>query len=190
MGKWGHQDYFKPVYLFHEKIPHAKKCKQKQTNKTKISGTKTTKAAVFCWQKRLRGWKSFVCVWWFSEFFVLFVVFVGAKSFLKKVTGLKCSWWPHLPMVLSQKLFLLPSKKCLLFLLILNSQKLLLEKLHNLRDAMSCHWSLCFLLSRCCLQDAMPCKWSSSDLLQVLRIRESVFYSQAFFTLHSFLHYF
>ena len=84
MGKWGHQDYFKPVYLFHEKILHAKKCKQKQTNKTKISGTKTTKAAVFCWQKRLRGWKSFVCVWWFLEFFVLFVVFVGAKSFCEK----------------------------------------------------------------------------------------------------------
>ena len=45
-----------------------------------------------------------------------------------------------------------------------------------------------FLLSPCYLQDTMPCQWSSSDVLpQVLRIWESVFYSQAFFTLHSFL---
>ena len=52
---------------------------------------------------------------------------------------------------------------------------------------MPCHWSLCFLLSPCYLQDAMPGEWSPSDLLQVLQIWESVFYSQAFFALHSFL---
>ena len=66
-------------------------------------------------------------------------------------------------------------------------QKLLSEKLRDLRDAMPRHWSLCFLVSPCYLQDAMPCQWSSSDLPRVLRIWESVFYSQAFFTLHSFL---
>ena len=48
--------------------------------------------------------------------------------------------------------------------------------------------NLCFLLSPCYLQDPMPCQWSVSDFLSwVLRIWESVFYSQAFFTLHSFL---
>ena len=52
---------------------------------------------------------------------------------------------------------------------------------------MTHHWSLCFLVSPCYLQDAMPCQWSSSDLPRVLRIWESVFYSQAFFTLHFFL---
>ena len=44
-----------------------------------------------------------------------------------------------------------------------------------------------FLGSPCYLQDAMPCQWSSSDLPRVLRIWESIFYSQAFFTLHFFL---
>ena len=59
--------------------------------------------------------------------------------------------------------------------------------LRDLRDAMPRHWSLCFLLSPCYLQDAMPCEWSSSDLPRVLRIWESIFYSQVFFTLQSFL---
>ena len=45
-------------------------------------------------------------------------------------------------------------------------QKLLLEKL-------------------CELRNAMPCHWSSSVLPGVLQIWESVFYSEAFFTLHS-----
>ena len=52
---------------------------------------------------------------------------------------------------------------------------------------MPCHWSLCFLVSPCYLQDAMSCQWSSSDLPRVLQIWESVFYFQAFFTLHFFL---
>ena len=56
-----------------------------------------------------------------------------------------------------------------------------------LRDAMPCHWSLCFLVSPCYLQDPMPYQWSSGDLSWVLQIWESVFYSQAFFTLHTFL---
>ena len=56
-----------------------------------------------------------------------------------------------------------------------------------LRDAMPCHCSLCFLVSPRYLQDAMLCQWSSSDLFCVLWIWESIFYSQAFFTLHSFL---
>ena len=37
------------------------------------------------------------------------------------------------------------------------------------------------------LTGAMPCQWSSSDLPRVLQIWETVFYAQAFFTLHSFL---
>ena len=45
-----------------------------------------------------------------------------------------------------------------------------------------------FLLSPCYLQDTMPCQWSSSEFLpRVLWIWENVFYSQTFFTLHSFL---
>ena len=56
-----------------------------------------------------------------------------------------------------------------------------------LTDAILCQWSLCFLVSPCYLQDAMPCQRSSSDLPWVLWIWESTFYSQAFFTLHSFL---
>ena len=40
----------------------------------------------------------------------------------------------------------------------------------------------------CYLQDTMPCQRSSSNFLpRLLRIWESVFYSQAFFTLHSFV---
>ena len=74
------------------------------------------------------------------------------------------------------------------FIYLFKFKKLLSEKLHDLRDIMPRHWSLCFLLSPCYLQDTMPCQWSFSDFLpRVLRIRESVFYSQAFFTLHSFL---
>ena len=67
------------------------------------------------------------------------------------------------------------------------SKKLLSEKLRDLRDTMPRHWSL-FWLSQCYLQGTMPCQWSSSDFLSwVLRIWESLFYSQAFFALHSFL---
>ena len=39
---------------------------------------------------------------------------------------------------------------------------------------------------QCYLQDTIPCQWST-DLLQMLWIWESGFYSQDFFTLHSFL---
>ena len=89
---------------------------------------------------------------------------------------------------LSKKPFLLFLKKNLaVILLALNSQKILLEKLCDLRDTMPPHWSLCLLLSLCYSHDTMPCQWSSSDLPRVLRIWESVFYSQAFFILHSFL---
>ena len=42
---------------------------------------------------------------------------------------------------------------------------------------------------QCYLQDTMPCQWSSGDLPRVLRISESVFYSQAFFILHTFRHF-
>ena len=52
---------------------------------------------------------------------------------------------------------------------------------------MARHWSLCFLVSPYDLQDTMSCQCSSSDLPWVIRIWESVFYSQGFFTLHSFL---
>ena len=44
-----------------------------------------------------------------------------------------------------------------------------------------------FLLSPCYVEDTMPHQWSFSDLPWVLRIWESVFYSPAFFTLHSLL---
>ena len=90
-------------------------------------------------------------------------------------------------LLVSKKLFLLPLKKSYeLFLLNLNSQKLLLEKLRDFRDAIPRHWSLCFLLLPCYLHDTMPCQWPSSDLLQVVRIWERLFYSQVVFTLLSF----
>ena len=68
------------------------------------------------------------------------------------------------------KSFRKKSKTYQLFLLTVISQKLLLEKLRDLWDAMPCHWSLCFLLSPCYLQDTMPSQGSSSDLPRVLRI--------------------
>ena len=75
------------------------------------------------------------------------------------------------------------------FVFLTKLKKLLLEKLRDLRDTMLRHWLLfVFLLSQCYLQDTMPCQWSSSEfLLRVLWIWENVFYSQTFFTLHSFL---
>ena len=75
------------------------------------------------------------------------------------------------------------------FVFLTKLKKLLLEKLRDLRDTMPRHWLLfVFLLSQCYLQDTMPCQWSSSEfLLRVLWIWENVFYSQTFFTLHSFL---
>ena len=30
MGKWGHQDNFRPVYIFYKKIPHAQKAQKLQ----------------------------------------------------------------------------------------------------------------------------------------------------------------
>ena len=72
-------------------------------------------------------------------------------------------------------------------MLTITSQKLFSEKVCDLPDTMSRHRSLCFLLSPFYLQDTMPCQWSSSHLPQVLRIWDSVFYLQAFLTLHSFL---
>ena len=110
-----------------------------------------------------RGWKSFVC---------------------KKKTSLKWSLWPHLTILLSQSYFCCPKKTCHRPP---NSQKLLSEELCDLWYVMPHHWSLCFLLSPCYLQDVMPCQWSSSDLPQVLQLWDRVFYSQAFFTLHSSL---
>ena len=46
--------------------------KQKQTNKTKISEQKTTKAAVFCAQRLLRGRNRFCWVWYFLCVWSLF----------------------------------------------------------------------------------------------------------------------
>ena len=38
MGNWGHQDHFKPVYVFTKRFQMPQNTyKQKQTNKTKIS---------------------------------------------------------------------------------------------------------------------------------------------------------
>ena len=59
------------------------------------------------------------------------------------------------------------------------------NKLKNLSGETPWLTELSFLVSPCYL---MSCQWSSSDLPQVLRIWESVFYYQAFLTLHSFLH--
>ena len=78
------------------------------------------------------------------------------------------------------------------------------ETLCYLRDTISSQWPPCFLilpvlLVRYCttkwsngtapvyLWDVMPRQWSPDNLPRVLRIWESVFYSQTLFTLHSFL---
>ena len=54
----------------------------------------------------------------------------------------------------------------------------------SVRQPLVAYPSLCvFLVSPCYLQDAMPCQWLSSDLPRVLRIWESVFYTQAYLTL-------
>ena len=115
--------------------------------------------------------------------------FVRVKSFLKKkinrfeiVLIASFTYTTSLKAISST-----PIKTYKLFSLAPNSQKLLSDKLRDLWDSMPRHWSLCVLLSPCYLQDAMPWHWSSSDLPRVLRIWESVFYSQTFFTLHSFL---
>ena len=66
IGNRGNQDNFKSVYYFSRyKNTH----NQKQTKKTKISKQKTTKVAVFCAQRLLRGrnrfcWvRYFLCAW-------------------------------------------------------------------------------------------------------------------------------
>ena len=104
------------------------------------------------------------------------MLFVHSKPFRKKkitINWLEIVLIPSFTILIAQKL---TSYFCWLW----TSYKLLSEKLCDLRDFWPCHWSLCFLVSPCYLQDAMPCQWSSSDLLQVLRIWEGVFYSQAF----------
>ena len=96
IGNWGYQDNFQPVYLicFYKKISRAQKHsqakknyrnknkqlknnknthKQKQNNKTKISKQKTTKAAIFCAQRLLRGRNHFCWVWYFLFVWNLFV---------------------------------------------------------------------------------------------------------------------
>ena len=52
-----------------------------------------------------------------------------------------------------------------IFLILIKYKKLLLEKLQDLQNTMSCQRSLCFLLWPCYLQGTKPCRWSSSDFL-------------------------
>ena len=96
---------------------------------------------------------------------------------------------------------------CIFFLL--NKKLLFGETLCYLEDPMLRHWSLCFSVlpmllvwhyttqrsghqvqHHCYLKGAMSRQWSPGDLPWVLRIWGSVFDSQAFFTMQSFLFFF
>ena len=97
-------------------------------------------------------------------------------------------WWPHLHYYWVKSYFCYPSKRKLPAIFADSKQsKTPFGETPWLTGRYATHWSLCFLLSPCYLQETMPCQWSSSNLPRVLRIWESVFYSQEFFTLHSFL---
>ena len=76
-----------------------------------------------------------------------------------------------------------PIKTYKLFSLAPNSQKLLSEKLRDLRDTMRRHWSLCVLLSPCYLRT--PCH----AIGHLVIYRECYEFERAFSTLRRFLPY-
>ena len=92
---------------------------------------------------------------------------------------------------------------------LLNKKLLFGEALCYLEDPTLRHWSPCFSVlpkllvwhyttqrsghqvqHQCYLRGSMPRQWSPGDLPGVLRIWESIFDSQAFFTVQSFLFFF
>ena len=96
-----------------------------------------------------------------------------------------------------------------LCIFLLNKKLLFGEALCYLEDPTLLHWSPCFSVlpkllvwhyttqrsghqvqHQCYLRGAMPRQWSPGDLPGVLRIWESIFDSQAFFTVQSFLFFF
>ena len=93
-----------------------------------------------------------------------------------------------LTLLLNKSYFCYPSKKLPTIFADSKQPKTSFGK-NSVTYGTSCHARGYFvlLLSPCYLQDTMSCQSSSSDLLWVLRIWISDFYSQVFFTLHSFL---
>ena len=90
-------------------------------------------------------------------------------------------------LLLRKKLFLPPQKTYQLFLLALNSQKIPLGETLWLMGHHAMPEVILFFIIAMLLTGHHAMQWSSSGLPWVLRICENVFYSQAFFTLHSFL---
>ena len=102
------------------------------------------------------------CLFCFCSLICVFVLSVCAKSFCKK-------------------------KTYQLFLLALNSQKIPLGETLWLMGHHAMPEVILFFIIAMLLTGHHAMQWSSSGLPWVLRICENVFYSQAFFTLHSFL---
>ena len=115
-----------------------------------------------------------------------FVLFVRVKSFCKK-RSLKLPWWLHLYYYWIKSYFCYPSKNLPAIFADSKQSKTPFEKNCDLWDTMPRHWSLCFLFRH--ITYRTPCHSSGYLVIlpRVLRIWGSVFYSQAFFTLHSFL---
>ena len=68
--KWGYEDNFKHVYFFFAEVLGVKKHSQAKINqKNKIKQTLNNKGKMFCDQRFLRGWKSFVLP--YGAFFML-----------------------------------------------------------------------------------------------------------------------
>ena len=95
IGKWGHQDHTCLLFFLMKRCK--KTCKQKQTNKRKISAQKHSQTrtkireqkiaeeAAFCTRKNFFKGIKIVCLC--LVLFVLFALFVRVESFRKK-TGL------------------------------------------------------------------------------------------------------
>ena len=107
---------------------------------------------------------------------------------VKTIKSLKLPKWPHLHYYWVKSYFY--SSKNLPAIFTNSKQSKTPFERNSVTYGTPCHTigHFFFLLLPYYLQDTMPFPWSSSDfLLRVLQIWKSVFYSQAFFTLHSFL---
>ena len=141
-------------------------------NSTKRKPTIYTSLKVFARAKNRYLCRFLFAHFWFVSWFLLVYVFVRLK-FVK--TGLKLSWLSQLPILLSQKLFLLPQK-------LASVKSSFRRNFMTYRKACHAVGNFVFWLSPCYLQEAMPCQWSSSN-------RECYGFERAFFTLRRFLLY-
>ena len=96
-------------------------------------------------------------------------------------------WWPHLHYYWVGGYFCYPSKNLPAVFANSKQSKGPFGETPWLTERHDTPLVTLSFLSPCYLQGTMPCQWSPSDLPRVVRIWEGVFYSQALFTLHSFL---